>query len=112
LDSTIQVYRTEDLAWAFELTGHVSTVRGVDWSPDGTRIASASEDFTLKLWSVEFRELAASFPTDGVLNNVRWRPDGGAVAALGLDRYLHIWDATFADKISEGSTDSEVSRNR
>ena len=80
-----------------KLEGHTSKVRGVAWSPDGMRLASASQDLSLKIWDVANRELAASFPTAGVLHAVRWRADGKAVAALGLDRVLHIWDAAFAD---------------
>ena len=33
-----------------ELRGHDDYVHAVDWSPDGTRLISASGDFTVRIW--------------------------------------------------------------
>src|SRR5262249_45049874 len=33
-----------------ELRGHEAYVHAVDWSPDGTRLISASGDFTVRIW--------------------------------------------------------------
>jgi WD40 repeat protein len=35
------------------LTGHSSEVRAVTWNPDGSMIASGSEDNTIKLWDTQ-----------------------------------------------------------
>ena len=35
------------------LVGHSRCVRSVAFSPDGTRVVSASEDILVKIWNVE-----------------------------------------------------------
>jgi WD40 repeat protein len=48
-----------------ELRGHDAYVHAVDWSPDGTRLISASGDFTVRVWdSLSAQERARRGPAD------------------------------------------------
>lgn len=74
--------------------GHVLPVYSVAWSPDGTRIASGSQDGTVHVWDA--RTGKRSFRYLGhhaSVNAVAWSPDGGRIASASSDLTVHVWDA-------------------
>ncbi|MBD2481901.1 hypothetical protein [Planktothrix sp. FACHB-1365] len=64
------------------LEGHQGTILGVNFSPDGQRIATASSDRTLKIWSLEGKLLTkpGQFPHTSPIKSVRYSPDGKIIA--------------------------------
>ena len=73
-----------------ELTGHRGRVWSVDFSPDGRRIASGSDDWTVAVWDAQTGERVTILALDGEIASVAWHPHGRALAAgdNGGDVYL------------------------
>jgi eukaryotic-like serine/threonine-protein kinase len=74
--------------------GHTTLVRMVAWSPDGTRVASASEDGYVKVWATTTGNTLVTYP--GHKNKVRavaWSHDGTRIASASEDKTVQVWDA-------------------
>jgi hypothetical protein len=68
---------------------------GVSWSPDGRRLASASNDGTVKIWDPDTGQQTATILGHGDrVTAVVWSPDGQRLASAGWDRTVRIWDAS------------------
>src|SRR5215469_8790733 len=60
--------------------GHTSLVYAVAWSPDGTRIASASNDSTVQVWEVRTGHLLVKYLGHvEPVYTVAWSPDGSLI---------------------------------
>ncbi|MFQ5978620.1 MAG: WD40 repeat domain-containing protein [Candidatus Heimdallarchaeota archaeon] len=75
------------------LIGHGDSVRSVDWSWDGTLLASGSNDRTVRLWNVTSGAELQTFPahTANVVS-VAFSPNGSQMASGGADRLVRLWD--------------------
>src|SRR5262249_30285003 len=76
------------------LKGHTRGVHAVAYSPDGLRLASGSQDNTLKVWDAGSGQdlLTLEGHTDWV-SDVAYSPDGSRIASGSSDRTLKVWDA-------------------
>jgi DNA-binding SARP family transcriptional activator/WD40 repeat protein len=82
----------ESLVERVRLRAHTGAVRSLQFSPDGTLLASGAEDRTAIVW-----ELADGSPRDvfgghaGGVNRVAFSPDGATLYTVG-DPGLLVWD--------------------
>ena len=62
------------------LTGHMSDVNGVSFSRDGRWLASASDDFTVKVWNPSDGSLVQTIPHEGHVVAAVFSPDSRLLA--------------------------------
>jgi WD40 repeat protein/basic membrane lipoprotein Med (substrate-binding protein (PBP1-ABC) superfamily) len=75
------------------LKGHLETVNDLAFSPDGARLATTSEDSTVKIWDLTTGAelLTLSGQTAGV-HPVAFSPDGTRLAAASSNYTMNIWE--------------------
>jgi WD40 repeat protein len=91
--SVFQEVRAADAELAV-LSGHGDVVRSAAYSPDGTRIVTASDDKTAWIWDagtgVQLAVLAAH---NDRINSAAYSPDGTRIVTASRDKTARIWDA-------------------
>ena len=82
------------LNWASVIGGHSGSINDVAFSPNDTRLASASSDNTLKLWDASTGTVVATCEghTDSV-NCVAFSSDGMRLVSASDDATVRLWDA-------------------
>jgi WD40 repeat protein/energy-coupling factor transporter ATP-binding protein EcfA2 len=74
------------------LNGHTDVVYGVDFSPDGRQVVSASEDGTVRVWDLATETFTKLPEQKGPANDVAFSRMGQRVASAGRDGAVRVWD--------------------
>ena len=81
-------------------TGHHNSVIRVVWSPNGTRVASGSQDGNVRIWDIRMgKNVLNFFGHSNAILDVAWNPDGKEIASSSLDNTVMIWNSESGDKI-------------
>ncbi|MEM7130268.1 MAG: NB-ARC domain-containing protein [Chloroflexota bacterium] len=76
------------------LRGHSGPVRSVTFSPDGSQIASGSDDQTVRLWNAHTGQEMRQFQGHTAwVWRVVFNPDGTQLTSCSNDGTVKIWDA-------------------
>ena len=113
-DNTIRLWDSSTGNEVRKLDGHEGPISALDFSPDGSRIASASWDKTIRVWNVaNGEEVLTIAGYEHAVSCLVFLPDGGRIVAGSLGRIpivgakqsdpsasLKIWDATNGRELS------------
>src|SRR5262249_8072274 len=82
------------------IDAHSDTVFGVEFSPDGTLLASSAADRFVKVFDVATGAHRKSFEghTHHVLD-VTWKWDGKVLASCGADNVIKVWNFLTGDQM-------------
>lgn len=76
-------------------SSHVGYVFYVSWSPDGSKIATASCDKTIKIWEANSGTVKSTLKGHTqCVRSVEWSPDGTRLASSADDGTIKIWDTS------------------
>ncbi|MBV8756677.1 MAG: protein kinase [Deltaproteobacteria bacterium] len=72
---------------------HAKKLVELAFSPDGTRLASASEDAHITVWRVADGTQLATMTMEGALRSLAWSPDGTRLAGGSYESTVAVFDA-------------------
>jgi serine/threonine protein kinase len=85
-----------------ELRGHGGDVTSAAFSPDGTRIVTASDDTTARVWDAATgASLAELRGHGGDATSAAFSPDGTRIVTASWDRTARVWDAATGAALAE-----------
>ncbi|NCR25456.1 MAG: hypothetical protein GPJ25_03145 [Microcystis aeruginosa LE13-04] len=75
-----------------QLQGHRGTIYSVSISPDRQKIATASQDGTVKIWNKKGENIQTLTGHRGAVYSVSFSPDGQKIATASEDKTAKIWN--------------------
>jgi WD40 repeat protein len=84
----------DTLARPLDGTGHFGPITSVEWSPDGSMLATGSYDGHAIIWSGNTLQPKCRFQHPRLVNSVRWSRCSKFISVASADGHCYIWDAT------------------
>jgi coronin-1B/1C/6 len=82
-----------DVSPVLKLGGHLRKVGHVLFNPAADSVlASASGDYTVKLWDVEAGQAKLTLKHKDIVQSLSWSHDGAQLVTTSRDKKLRVWD--------------------
>jgi WD40 repeat protein/class 3 adenylate cyclase len=92
--TTGQLVQSFPISETTSTSGHTDYIFGLDFSPDGDRIATGGDDGKAIVWDLASgKALLTLTGQEGPVRGVAFSPDGARLATASLDGTACIWDA-------------------
>jgi dipeptidyl aminopeptidase/acylaminoacyl peptidase len=83
------------------LTGHEEALRDLDFSPDGDRLVTGSDDYSARIWDVDTAETVAVLSGhQQPVHDVEYSSDGSLIATLAQDYTARLWDGETGERVA------------
>ena len=89
-------------------TGHSEWFNCISWAPDGKRLASGSQDETVKIWNPATGECLSTLSCDAPVRSVSFSPDSKIIAAGCYEKVELIDAVTYEVKSSLSGHSGQV----
>ena len=110
IDPSIQIWSTGDASRHEVLRGHEDTIYQVEFAPDGSYLASASDDGTARIWDLRSGQSQVLRGHEDDVCKIAIRPDGREVATASLDASLRLWPVGGSERIFVAAPGKAVDR--
>ncbi|MCK4757738.1 MAG: Ig-like domain-containing protein [Thermoplasmata archaeon] len=98
-DNSIKIWDSATETLVKQLEGHTGAVRGLGYSPDGTKLVSGAEDNLVKFWDTgTWTETNLSDHTNYV-TDIGWYSNGSYFISSSWDGSIIIWNSTDYSKL-------------
>jgi WD40 repeat protein len=96
----VDVWNVSSATVVLQLQGHSDAILGIDWSPDGSKLATSSQDFTARIWDVTTGQRLISIPLMSHGDGILWSPDGSTVS-VWTRPFVQIFDPLTGEILSD-----------
>lgn len=98
--SDVVVIRLKDQRMITALKGHEAVPLCISYSPDGSRVATAGQDRTIRIWRTsDWSAQEVLKGHTGTVNWVEFSPDGSQIVSGGDDKSVRIWSSGGGDPL-------------
>ncbi|WP_017315111.1 serine/threonine-protein kinase [Mastigocladopsis repens] len=82
------------------LTGHLGDINSLAFNPQGTTLASSSDDKTIKLWNLKNKKgIRTLHGHKGIVYSVAISPDGQTLVSGSQDKTIKVWNPNTGQEI-------------
>ncbi|MBO6717568.1 MAG: WD40 repeat domain-containing protein [Rhizobiaceae bacterium] len=107
-DQTARLWDATSGAEIAVLRGHEGHIRSIEFSPDGSRVLTASNDNTARIWdAADGREIRTLTGHSDTVSRAVFSPDGNKVATSGFDGTARVWDANTGRETAKAVPEGE-----